>query len=195
MKEVYKGYDIEVVQDDSYCENPNEWNDAIQLVSFHRDFWIESDHMSKDTLIAYAEGDKKALKDYHVFMIEAYIHGGVHLSLSNEGGYPDRQWDVSQVGAIIVSKKETRYTKEARAIALSTLKTWNDINSGNVYGFTVSKNGDVLDRCYGFIGDSDYCLQEARDIADCLYKEEVKKRIAKCKGFIKNHVPLIYRSV
>jgi predicted RNA-binding Zn-ribbon protein involved in translation (DUF1610 family) len=111
----------------------------------------------KEDLIAYMEGEKVSIfKDYHVFPLEAYIHSGVVLALSREGEFPDRQWDVSQLGAVLVSKKEARTKAKARKLALSLIESWNDCLSGNVYGYDVEDaEGNNLHSCGNFIGDYD----------------------------------------
>lgn len=111
---------------------------------------------------------KEMRKKYHVFGLEAYIHSGVVLALSHEGNFCDRQWDVSQLGLVFVSKKEWRAAKKARAAALSLINEWNDYLSGNVYGYVIeTPDGEHLDSCWGFSGDyEEYCLPEARSAAD-----------------------------
>jgi len=97
--------------------------------------------------------------------------------LSNCGRFPDRQWDVSQLGAVFVSKKEFKRRDKARKMALGLVDTWNDYLSGNVYGYTVEDQaGNDFDSCWGFYGDYDTkggCLDEARGVADH-YIEEAK---------------------
>jgi hypothetical protein len=114
-------------------------------------------------------------KKYHVFALEAYIHSGVRLALSREGNFPDRQWDVSQLGAVFVAKKEWRRRDSARKAALGLIQYWNDALSGNVYGYIVETFSDVdeegedIDSCWGFFGDYDAkggALEEARAAVD-----------------------------
>ena len=129
---------------------------------------------SKNELIAFLQ--KRTydynfdFKAFHVFPLEAYIHSGVCLALSREGDFPDRRWDVSQLGAVLVSKKEARTKAKARTIALGLIKTWNDYLSGNVYGFEIEDaSGQVIDSCWGFYGDYEAkggALAEAKSIID-----------------------------
>ena len=49
---------------------------------------------------------KELEKKYHIFGLEAYIHSGVVLALSSECNFSDRQWDVLQLGAVFVARKE-----------------------------------------------------------------------------------------
>jgi hypothetical protein len=132
---------------------------------------------SKGELTAFFEGDKEGFdvamfKKYHVFKLEAYIHSGVVLALSREGDFPDRRWDVSQLGAVLVSKEEARTKAKARTIALGLIETWNDYLSGNVYGYQIEDaEGNELESCWGFYGDYDSkggVLAEAKNVVDSL---------------------------
>ena len=59
-------------------------------------------------------------KKYFYFGLEAYIHSGVVLALSHEGNFPDRQWDVSQLGLVFVAKTEAKTREKARKLAERT---------------------------------------------------------------------------
>ena len=115
------------------------------------------------------------------------------LALSKEGNFPDRQWDVSQLGLVFVSKKEWARRPAARKAALGLISTWNDALSGNVYGYVIEPGGDS---CWGFYGDYEAgALPKARSMAEWIYKEQIKKRAGQVKAWIKNKVPLQYRAV
>jgi hypothetical protein len=61
--------------------------------------------------------------------------------------------------------------KDAKA-PIETIRAFLD---GDVYGFTVEDaDGDVLDSCWGFIGDWTYCMAEGEDVARYLEGEESK---------------------
>ena len=48
----------------------------------------------------------------------------------------------------------------------STLSAYCSWAIGDCYGFIIEdKDGDELDSCWGFVGDLDYCMKEARDAA------------------------------
>lgn len=79
---------------------------------------------------------------HHVFGLEAYIHGGVALALSGQGDFPDRQWDVSQLGAVFVSKEEWPEIEEARLAAEALVEEWNTYLSGDVWCVSVQNGED-----------------------------------------------------
>lgn len=179
------GYTIAIHRDED-ASSPQENDDTgLFLVGYHRDFSVDSDIVTKDDCIVLFSNPKERdaeerarvkeiEKQYHVLGLEAYIHSGVCLALSNEGGFPDRQWDVSQLGAVFISKKEARTAKRAREMALGLIEEWNNYLSGNVYGFTITKKNpcktcghveeDIVESCWGFYGDikESGILEEAR---------------------------------
>jgi len=183
-QEKYRGLNIEIYQDD-INEGPDTWgDDGLFLVGYHRDFTVERDELitKQDLLNCYAKpedlnedecADVKRLRDeYYIFGLEAYIHSGVVLALSNEGNFCDRQWDVSQLGAVLVAKTEAESFESARELARGHIKTWNDYLSGNVYGYEVKTlDNEDVDSCWGFYGDYDAeygALPEAKAVIDGL---------------------------
>ena len=205
--EKYHDLSIKIYQDEDY-QSPEDDRDAgLFLVGYHHDFYVDRSTrkdgrsvggISRELAVAIKEADKEYspevaeyIKKYHIFGLEAYIHSGVSLALSNEGDFPDRRWDVSQLGLVFVAKKEWRTRPAARKAALGLISTWNDSLSGNVYGYVIEPSGDS---CWGFYGDYDKgALKEARGQAAWLYKEALKKRAGQVKAWIKNKVPLQYR--
>lgn len=160
----YKKCQIEIFQD-FHPQSPDDWGDEnLFLVGFHSDFWVQREGFEKDvcrTIVNptewpdYKYEAKNILKKYHMFRLEAYIHSGVSLALSYEGNFPDRRWDVSQLGCVFVAREEWKDRRNARKAARGLVEEWNDYLSGNVYGYQATdpdKNVD-LDSCWGFYGD------------------------------------------
>jgi hypothetical protein len=94
--------------------------------------------------------------------IYMYDHSGITI---NTTGFAC-PWDSGQVGFIYVTddkmKKEygENYTKEqveeARKVLLSEVLTMDQYIRGDVYGFNLVKDGEVIDSCSGFYGDDFY---------------------------------------
>lgn len=198
-----KMHDLTIkIYQDTDARSPSEDEDTgLFLVGYHRNFSVDAprtffklpegvkrdpadkDHVlfTKGELQNYFDvdipaGDKAPIfTDYHVFGLEAYIHSGVCLALSREGAFPDRQWDVSQLGAVLVSKKEWRMRKSAKKAAEGLIRTWNDSLSGNVYGYVIEDDaGEQVESCWGFYGDYDAecgALLGARAVVDHLTKK------------------------
>lgn len=189
--EIYKNLKINIYQDEDPISPQDEGDSQVFLVHYHRDCWIENPLMTEDNLRDWYQGEKiEQTKNYHIFPVAAYIHSGVHLSL--ESGFPgDSQgWDTSHVGAILVAKSEARLTKTARNIAKGLLEGWNSYLSGEVFGYEVLDGDTSLDSCWGYVGEMDYCITEARSIADYYAKQRQQAKEAKTKAYIKHAVPL-----
>lgn len=185
IKETEEGFEVRyLVYDDTGYSPDNDEDNNLFLVAYHRYFWVDrKDFISKDncaSLCRYLFGDgefdkeeiknlKELTKNYHIFALEAYIHSGVALALRNEGNFPDRRWDVSQLGCVFASKKEWRLRKSARKAAIGLIKYWNQYLSGDVYGcvlekYDKNKNQIDCDSCFGFYGH-EYALKELQSFA------------------------------
>jgi len=158
----YKKYHINIYQDID-AQSPEEWDDnSVFLVGFHRQFSVNVEGFSKEVCQmlfekpsdiyeeSLRERVKQIKREYHFFGLEAYIHSGVVLALSREGNFVDRQWDVSQLGVVFVSKKEAKNRAKAKKLAKVLIEEWNDALSDNVYGYRIEETDDS---CWGFFGD------------------------------------------
>lgn len=201
-EEVYRGFTIEVYPDDM-DDSPNNWGeDGLFLVALHRDFNVEREGFPKELCQSICRGGKyedgskdhsaiETMKKYHCFNLEAYIHSGVRLALENKGHFPDRQWDVSVLGIVFVSKEEARTRGRAQKRALGLIKTWNDYLSGNVYGYSV----EGVFSCWGYYGDFETSglLESAKREIDAHIDSETKRHCAKRKAQILARTPLYAR--
>lgn len=160
---------LKIYQDES-PESPNDWgDDEVFLVYEHRQFQVDREGFKCREIFdflnypekpvvgnAYTEDeieeriqeweDNKGIdySEYHIFGVDAYIHSGVALSLADKTNFPDRRWDVSTTGFILVKKdilkgsskhEEDLSEEEAEKYAEGLIETWNQYLSGDVYGF------------------------------------------------------------
>jgi len=178
------GQIIDIVQDQQ-AESPDTWgNEDIFLVYDHRQFNIEREGFEPRDIHQYFEDYHEQIENdtydaYYCFIVCAYIHGGVLLSLNHNG---DR-WDTSTTGYILVqketnngdNKKPTIVTQdEAEKYAEGLIEIWNQYLSGNVYGFVlydvesftktyVNKAMDIesgeelseVDSCWGYYAEDE----------------------------------------
>lgn len=169
------GYEARYLSQDDNPMAPDEWgNDDLFLVAYHDQFYVESKLIDKqqarnllkpdDELDEWEKDFVKEWKaKYHIFGLEAYIHSGVMLALGHEGNFPDRQWDVSQLGLVFAAKACWPNYSQAKTAAKSLIDEWNKYLSGDVYGCvkeTFNKKKVQLDQdsCWGFYG-YDYALE------------------------------------
>lgn len=140
---------------DENGDSPNDWgNEDIFLVYDHHQFNVEREGFEPRDIYTYLQQcdscDTIDLRNdeydkYWIFVVHAYIHSGVSLSLGNSS-YPfNCRFDTSTTGFILVEKDITQEGKapvlitepEAKCYAEGLIETWNTYLSGKVYGFTI----------------------------------------------------------
>ncbi len=156
------------IEQDTNAESPRGIDDHdCFIVAKHPQFHVPApgerhipEH-AKELVDRYA-------KTHWVFPIEAYIHSGVRLAFSQEGQFPDRRWDVSQVGYVFVSKRDWRLSKSAKLRAKGCIETWNQYLGGDVWGYVIEDDdGKRLASCWGFYGKA-YAEEQAKEaMASC----------------------------
>lgn len=172
-RETHANCSIEIYQE-SCPDSPDYFrDDPFFLIAGHRQFCVEKEGWD------YRDRNHDKEK-YFIAPIEAYIHSGVSLAFSYQGNFPDRQWDVSQVGYIVVDRIECGGDKPAsdevcKQIAESLLEEWNVYLDGRVFGYKVTHNKTGEEEiCGGFYDKSwegkESCLPEARSLAEALDK-------------------------
>lgn len=165
----YKGLKIKIRREEDPRSPSEDGDNDVFLVANHRSFYVPEPGAKRvpDSAKEVVDTYKKS---HWVFQLEAYIHSGVRLALSGEGNFPDRQWDVSQLGYVFVAKSEKRLRKSARKVAVSLVETWNQYLSGDIWGFIIEdENGETLESCWGFYG-LEYCKEQATESAKTLRK-------------------------
>lgn len=193
----YKGYTINIKQDD-FCESPDNWgNEDTFIVYDHRQFTVKRDGFDPQELFEdYMCKGLNQFGDYWIFPLFAYIHSGVALSTSNTQ-YPFTcGFDTSLSGCVLVKKQEgwTETQTKAYEVAQSVVNTWNQYLSGEVYGYeVVNPEGEEIHACWGYYGESEYIFDCAKAEIDCDIKERIKDKITLIKKWIKAKVPFIYR--
>lgn len=142
IKKTKTGFEARYLIEEDYPIPPNEFDEREELflTAYHRDFFVENNLVTKDECIALFRQDREdedyphSIADkYYIFGLEAYIHSGVRLALSYCGNFPDRRWDVSQVGCVFADKGIFTDEKSAKEAALSLIEEWNQYLSGDVW--------------------------------------------------------------
>lgn len=105
-----------------------------------------------------------------------------------------RQIRTNDTGRVYVVWDQTDLDKYAgMADAKAPIETVQAFFDGEVYGFVVSEDGETLESCWGFVGDSDYCLSEARAAADSIMESRRRQHLAAVAKWARNRVPLPVR--
>jgi hypothetical protein len=151
------------IEQDTDAMSPSDLEgDGLFLIGSHREFYVLPPGMKRNERFDVKDEIDARKSTHHIFMLEAYIHSGVVLALAGEGNFPDRQWDVSLLGAVFASKKEWYTKAKARKAVESKVKEWNEYLSGDVWGCIVEDDeGNHVDSCWGFYGH-EYAKQEGQ---------------------------------
>ncbi len=182
-EETHNGHQIKIHHDRD-AESPRDWDNLGTMICRHsryslgdkhefdnaREFLIDLCGLSDDSELSTSKMLDLANRKAVILPVFLYDHSG--LAMNTTGFHCP--WDSGQVGFIYATLKAIRAehnvsrvsTKLRECIAdhlCSEVETYNDYLGGNVYGYTVEKDGEDIDSCWGFIGDYDgYCLKEAR---------------------------------
>lgn len=189
-EETYKGYKIELIQDED-AQNPRtEWDNLGTIGHWHRRYNmgevdLRKDHDSRESIEMFIQAIEK--KGGVVLPIAMLDHSGVTIWVGNKPHWSDSAgWDSGQVGYIWAEAKKIRneysvkrITKKIRekveAVLKSEVATFDAYLNGDVVGYVVTKDEEELDSCWGFFpeaGDGTftarfgYVLDQARSIVD-----------------------------
>lgn len=184
--EGYKNHKIKVFIDPD-PQNPREWDNLGTITTCHPNHQL-GDIYHNSTIGIKLKGNTKyyppnqiedqsskwGLVQNTVWLpVYAYEHG--LIALSTVRNYPfSCKWDSYQLGYIYVEKERIKKGFEAKSVGCKLrekvteilrqeIRTYSKYLSGDVYGYTSEKDGEVVDSCWGFIGDIDYCLEAAKE--------------------------------
>ena len=193
--ETYKGHTIEI----QYEENPispREWDNICVFHIAHKNYNFGDENYNDRESIHKAEAEAKRNGDI-VLPLYMYDHSGITISLSPFSC----PWDSGQVGFVQVPRQKMIeefgnkiFTSKLKKGALKTAK--NEVEEmdryvrGEVYGYVID-DGD--ESCWGYYG-KEYAIEEAKGVVDYIVKYNIKEHCEKVKEWIKNKVPLNYRT-
>lgn len=177
--EEYKGYTIEIYQDED-PESPREWDNIGKMYCFHKRYRLGDSHdYPSSEFISWEEFRERLEDEFNIAVIlplYLYDHSGVTM---NTKGF-SCGWDSEQVGWIFVEEEvveeeyedDPKALEKAEAYLLGEVKDYDDYLTGSVYGYVIEK---IDESCWGFYG-LDYCREEARQAIDWQVKEDQKLR-------------------
>jgi len=163
--ERYKGYLI-VLEQENDPVNPREDENLGTMLCIHRNYLLGDDpKASREEILDYLEGRKQ---DIAISLpLYLYDHGGITM---NTTGF-SCPWDSGIVGTIFANKEKVRKCYGVKRITKkleervkndlrNEVKLYDDYLTGNVYGFYIKKDDEIMESCFGFYGDDG--LQQAR---------------------------------
>jgi hypothetical protein len=176
----YEGCKIEVLYATD-AENPiKEWDMLGKFICFHRNYDLGNvkGFDTKEEVLEYAEKHKCRL--YPLYL---YDHSGITISLSPFSC----PWDSGQVGWVMLEPADVRkefgkkrISKKIWEIAENRIEgeveTYDQYLRGEVYEFVAyDKDGDIIDSCSGFYGDTKDMIDEAKQSVDSFLGKEKAK--------------------
>lgn len=198
LKEKQVGKYTVKVYFDNLAENPRTLYDNLStMICFHRRYDLGDKHnMDIDEAQEFFKR-----KDIIALPLFLYEHSGITISTSAFSC----QWDSGQVGFIYVEKEKIREEWKVKRISKklhdriveimqAEISEYDDYLTGQVFYYTVeNENGEHIDSCGGYYGNTEDPLADGVSIAKWHIQEDIKKHSQQVKQWIKNKVPLIYR--
>lgn len=154
----HKGMTLTIEQDQS-PQSPREWGNIGTMACFHNRYNLGDKHDFADPeeLTAYIKKNKAIALPLYL-----YDHGGITMKTSPFSC----PWDSGQVGYIFVLPEKIKAGKITKKQALAYMegevKIYDQYLTGDVYGFTITKQNtcktckhaedEHVDSCWGFYG-------------------------------------------
>lgn len=173
------GITVEVEQDSDPTNPAKDWDMVGSMVLNSRCRY----NFGHET----ADGDEiqAIINDPNNIVLPVYMydHSGITI---NTTGF-SCPWDSGQVGIIYCTKEKAvyefgkkLYTKKVREAAMRCMQgeveSVDDYLTGNVWGYRVlDADGEVLDSCWGFVGDEKYCREEGESMAEWHIKKAAEE--------------------
>lgn len=180
-KNEYKGYTIQVYQDED-PENPRTaWDNFGHMICLHSRYSLGDKH----DMTIYEVEKLQWSKDIVSLYLYLYDHSGLTMRT-----YPFHcPWDSGKVGLVYVTKEEIRkeyscklVTKKIREKAIALLKSeveiYDQYLTGNVWGYRIfGPQGEERDSCWGFFGNyNEYMVPDCKQLIDYYVEEDEKER-------------------
>lgn len=184
-QEVYKGYTIKIKYEEDPAD-PRGDDNIGRMICFHSRYRLGDDHDYRhNDYNGWSELRAQLIKDFRndvILPLYLYDHSGITM---NTTGF-SCGWDSGQVGFIIVDRNwlydcrgVKKITKKERELLLKQLKgeveTYDSYLTGDAYGYCIEdEDEEEVESCWGYLGDSDYPMQEAKSVVDYIINNKNK---------------------
>lgn len=161
---------------DEDAENPREWDNASVIAHWHRRYPLGDRKATDEELTALRYGGLDGLtrhierqegsKVLAIELMGLLDHSELHVWLGGGAHWSDTAgWDSGTVGFAYVLANNVCGTppEHATDVLRQDVETFDAYLRGECYGYVISTPSDPhAESCWGFIGDLDYCKEEAR---------------------------------
>lgn len=172
------GLTINIFYDDDPLNPRKDYTPFGHMVCFHRRYNLGDKHefSSPEDFEEWAKSQGDNVLSLPLYL---YDHSGITMST---GSFHD-PWDSGQVGWIYTTKEEVRkeyarkyvskkLAKRVYELLEGEVKSYDDYLTGNCYGFVIEDSeGEEVYSCWGFLGDIEYCREEAKSFARAALKD------------------------
>jgi len=191
-------YTVKVIQDENPLDPRVDFDNVAHMICFHRRYDLGDKH----NFNTWRDEELLSLlkrKDVYWLPLYLYDHSGITMST----GSFSCPWDSGQVGYIYMERseylknwnKKKADKKKIYEILKAEVETYDNYLTGEVYGYIVEdENGDNVDSCWSYFGDSKYALEDGIHSAQATIRYDIKKHVEQVKRWIRNHVPLDKRT-
>jgi len=145
---------------------------------------------------------KRARAAGHVILpVWRYEHG-LRMHKAAERNPFSCAWDSGGAGFAFMNRDTVRREfghgagarEKAERLIADEVDEMSAIEEGDVFGWIVEDDGcDMLDSCWGYIRETEYPIQEARDAAERIQAERARLRERTLSSLIRNGAPLARR--
>lgn len=166
---VYDGVCINVIlQYDRDCERPicESGDEAERFVSFnsrHASFTHPNEFRDEDGWLPELT---RQFESEEAFLLSYHEHGNCVWGL--QGQVQACPWDTVGTAGIYWLPSDVP-ADERKAYAESAMEQYTEWCNGSCYGYMIEVNGELVDSCYGYVGDEHFmeCVSEAlQDVLD-----------------------------
>lgn len=211
MELYYKNGSFYVIDTDSYCDSPREWDNLFNFYAWHRRYASPDNNpypSFSDFVEEYGKPDEWEDSDYLILTVSMYDHSSIALRVSKEfeDSFNDT-WDSGIFGVLVASKKDIcnwynaeEFTDEILERAYENgayeVEEYQNYCNGEVYRWeevrVVDGELEVEDSCCGYYSfDSltdELELYDECHVCCCDTDDEIIEEINKVKEDLKNEI-------
>lgn len=138
----------------SYSKKRKEWYDVFEFEGTLQELAL-NDYYIESLIMEMSDKElKEAIRDSNkvtILPLYLYDHSGISMSTGSFiGRAVHAEWDSGQVGWIYAYNNDNETNLEQRL--KNEVEIYSSYIEGEVYGYELYENDDLIDSCYGFYG-------------------------------------------
>jgi len=150
---------------DEDATSPREWDNATIMVTQAERYISPDEPQFPNEREAFERGDYK--------LLERYLRTACGVVAFGQWQSQRDCWGYAYITA--ERAQELGITDPAGALRAET-DCYCQWAQGEAYGYIVDEDGPDEDSCWGFIGEMDYCKEQANEIAEWVAKQRLEQQ-------------------